>query len=60
MQDDTLCRSLWPECAEFKEDKKFISHVLFYDDLPVPNVMYVQLLLSRLALHPSAGTIRVD
>eukprot|EP00051_Salpingoeca_urceolata_P020950 m.321128 g.321128 ORF g.321128 m.321128 type:complete len:457 (-) comp19708_c4_seq1:61-1431(-) len=71
MQDTVLCRSLWPECAEFQELKSVVTHVRFYEDLPVPPVVerrdrfqtWPRLWLFRIlaSLHsPFAETLVVD
>eukprot|EP00730_Choanoeca_flexa_P008798 TRINITY_DN12537_c0_g3_i1.p1 TRINITY_DN12537_c0_g3~~TRINITY_DN12537_c0_g3_i1.p1 ORF type:complete len:436 (+),score=48.05 TRINITY_DN12537_c0_g3_i1:439-1746(+) len=71
MNDQVRCRSLWPECAEFAADRKYISDVRFYDDLHVPAVIarrekfqtWPELWLKRIIASlnsPYAETLVVD
>jgi hypothetical protein len=71
MNDPVRCRDLWPECAEFAENKRYLTHTIFYDDISIPPVIerrerfqtWPQLWLKRIVatLHsPFEQTLVVD
>lgn len=39
MNDPVRCRTLWPECAEFAETKRYITRTIFYEDLDIPPIL---------------------